>query len=746
MNIERKNNRAKHMSIALPRLPLVSQIYLWGLILFGILFIVTSISTWLIIDAQTYSTIDNLTGETLDSFQTELANDVNALVLFGNWFANDGSSSIVGDNVGRANIDREIQTISNMENLDFIVVTDGHGKVLGRSDPIDANKPSSDLSGFPEIADALAGHVSLKTDVDASGQLEVKYTLPRYSNTSAVISDSSSKPIIGAVSLGFYIDENYLKSVKKNSSLDIGMVVISKDQLTASKLTSQGASLDMIQLAPGITTLDNSTFNSDHLITLMTNHGPYLYKFQPLTVLTRTDSIVIGSGVPTTILDAEHEKWLRIMGLWLLFGVIDLGVLGLFIARNLKQPLVSLSAAIQQIENGDLTHPITLRRDDEFGDLAVQLENMRRQLSERFARTEYEKNGLSSSINNLSIPVVITDGESLITMVNHAANKLLGTAQAPLIGHAWLSLFELSDDANTRVWQSASPMADETHPMIVHERRALCHDPRTVLDIRSTPIHIGAELIGYIHTLQDISEIDRFAKSKKEFLLSVAHELQGPLASWRASVDLLMEEYYNMTRAELGTMLRTLQKNVVRFQGLVEALVDMGKLEAGKFRIAPAPILFERLVMDSLAQIESVPRTHGQELKLELGIAQNIRALADRVRITQVIINLMRNASKYSPDGSTIHIKTYQTAGYLYFQVTDMGSGIPAKEQKQIFERYYRTKRVEDDGSGIGLGLALARAIIEAHGGQIGVSSELGKGSTFWFNLPEVAGTENIYE
>lgn len=747
MNIEQRITRAKRPRITLPRVPLISQIYLGGLLALVLLLIVSSVSAWFIIDQQAHASIDNIAGDTLDSFQSELSEDVNALTLFGKWFANDGTANFFANSPQNAEIAQQLQTILSMEDLDFIVITDNHGLIISKSGQTPIGNNSINISGLTEITDALAGRSNLLADVDASGQLAIKFTLPRYNLSSPNNVDAVPKPVAGTVTLGFYVDDDYLKSVKKKTSFDMGLVVISKDQLAASRLTSRGATLQMAQFSTGNSNLDDSAFNGNRLVTLMTNHGPYLYKFQPLTIPVRSSSIVIGSGIPTSVVDAEHALWLRIMGLWLVFGLIALGVGGFPLARSFTDSLKTLTMAVQQIESGNLTSRVILRRDDELGDLAVYLDNMRKKLNQKIAELNFEKNGLATAINNLAVPVVITNAQNRIAVVNHAAEHVLVTQNATLAERSWYSLFIHSNGSEPRGFSvPSSSMLDESGPMIVRERLALASKPQSVLDISSAPIHIGSELIGYIHTLQDASEADRFARSKNEFLLSVAHELQGPLASWRASVDLLIEDYFEMTRSELGTMLRTLQKTVLRFQSLVGALVDMGKLEAGKFRILPAPALFEKLVHDSLAQIDSVPRTKGQELIVRINTPANCQVMADQARIAQVIINLVRNASKYSPDGEPIIVETRQAAGQVFFQVTDKGNGISPEEQEHIFERYYRSKRVEEDGSGIGLGLALAKAIIEAHGGKIGVLSETGKGSMFWFSLSGIDPSENENE
>jgi PAS domain S-box-containing protein len=740
MSADQKVKRAKRPHITLPRLPIVTQIYLWGLAALGILLILSSLSAWLIIDAQAYSDIDSETSDALDSFQAELTDDTNALVLFGKWLATPSNTALFEKSATSVDAAKALQTLMGMQYLDFIIITDEHGHVIARTGMSGISNPSNNLAASTDISDALAGRMNLRTEVDSAGQLSVKLALPRYSQIDSFKPDGISSNPSGAISLGFYVDDEYLKSVKKKASFDMGLIVISKDQLNASKLTSRGASPQMAQLSTGNTNLDEGAFNGTHLVLLNTNHGPYLYKFRPLAVPSRSNSIVIGSGMPTSLIDAEHFKWFKTFALWLIFGLVDLAIVGFFISRSFTQPLRELSNAIVQMSNGNLANRIVLRRDDELGDLAVQLENMRKGLGQKVAELTFEKNGLSTAIGALAVPVVITDAQNRIAVANRAAEALIGYSTLALAGRAWHTLFKLPEGVetpNTPVWRTANAM--ESRSLLMQERLILTTGEQPILDVKSSPIHIDAELIGYIHTLQDVSEYDRFVKNKNEFLLSVAHELQGPLASWRASIDLLFEDYFEMSRNELGMMLRTLQKTVVRFQGLVEALVDMGKLEAGKFRIQPVPILYGKLVEDSLAQIEAVLKVRGQKLQITLGTPPHSRVMADRARISQVIINLVRNASKYSPEGEPIIVETYSADGQVYFQVTDQGNGISPEEQTHIFERYYRSKRVEEEGSGIGLGLALAKAIIEAHGGQIGVSSELGKGSTFWFTLSEIA-------
>ena len=741
MQVEQRADRTKRSHSGQPRLSLAAQIYLWGLMFLTIVLVVTALSTWLLVNEQVYASIDAQTEDVLGSFESELTEDTNALALAGKWLTEQGILAGLEKPSTIAESARALETFRTLENLDLIIVTDGHGRILSKHGSAGNTRVGDDISTSPDIAEALAGRMSTRAEVDDSGQLAIKVALPGSAQTANANADALSKAAVGTITLGFYVDDEYLKDVRKKARFEMGLVVISKDQLAASLLAGRGASPQLGQFGTSSLNLDDKTFHSDNLVTVMTNRGPYLYNFRPLSIPSRSSSIVVGSGMPTLILDSAHDVWIQRFGIWLGAGLLALVIVGFLMARSFSRPLKELSRAVQQIGRGDLHTWTVVERDDEIGDVAFDLDNMRQELSTKIEEINFEKNGLSTAITSMAVPVVITDSQNRIAAANRAAEALLGSQDANLAGRAWHTLFALQDGVDARgfpVGPSASHIVSGNPSMIVRKRLALNTASQPVLDVSSVPVHVESELVGYVHTLQDVSEIDRFAKAKNEFLLSVAHELEGPLASWRASVELLIEDYGEMTRSELGLMLRTLQKTAVRFQGLVEALVDMGKLEAGKFRIQPAETLYEKLIKDGLGQIEPVLQIRGQSLKLTIKTLPNTKVMADRDRISQVVINLIRNASKYSPEGEPITAETYAAGGRVFFQVTDNGLGIDPEEQERIFERYYRSKRVEEEGAGIGLGLALAKAIVEAHGGEIGVSSEIGKGSTFWFSLAEI--------
>ncbi len=237
------------------------------------------------------------------------------------------------------------------------------------------------------------------------------------------------------------------------------------------------------------------------------------------------------------------------------------------------------------------------------------------------------------------------------------------------------------------------------------------------------------------------AEAAKREEEQKRFWLNVAHELRSPLSSMRTSIDLLLEDYDDLEPSEAETMLQRLQGSAFRFQNLVENLLDYGSIQAGRFTMRPQPVELDVIIHEAFDQVYPLLQARHQRIVLALE-REHAMVIADRHRIEEVIVNLVCNASKYSPPNKTITISTCRDSGRVFLGVTDHGEGIPKEEQAAIFQPFYRSHQVAGDAVGLGLGLPLAREIIEQHGGRIGVNSFPGEATTFWFSLPE-SETEN---
>jgi signal transduction histidine kinase len=237
---------------------------------------------------------------------------------------------------------------------------------------------------------------------------------------------------------------------------------------------------------------------------------------------------------------------------------------------------------------------------------------------------------------------------------------------------------------------------------------------------------------------QAVAEANRF---KDEFLASVSHQLLTPITSIRAAADLLRASPTKEGEAA-DSLISSIARNTQRLQSLVQELLDLARLQRGKAVLSLEPWDLKTIVAESAAAIE--PLTGGKEQALEVETpSSSCPVLADRGRLEQALMNLLANSSKFTPRHG--HIRTtLQDEGREYLvSVTDDGPGIPLAEQGQIFERFYSNSRGPGEKTGAGLGLAIAKTVVELHGGRIWVKSQGGQGSTFSFTLPKGNGLAN---
>ncbi|HEX2517898.1 MAG TPA: ATP-binding protein [Chloroflexota bacterium] len=239
---------------------------------------------------------------------------------------------------------------------------------------------------------------------------------------------------------------------------------------------------------------------------------------------------------------------------------------------------------------------------------------------------------------------------------------------------------------------------------------------------------------------QTYSQLRQLNQLKDEYLFSVAHEVRTPLSSLVASVEILAGDYQHMAPAEREATIRRIERGAVRLQTLVENVLDAGSIRAGRFSIHPRPADLG-LVLDSAAATLQ-PLLEEKRQRLETAVPPTLPAvLADERRITQVFANLLSNASKFGPEGDRIVVSAAARAEDVLVKVSDSGPGIPLPEQGELFERYFRSSSSARGSPGTGLGLAISKAIVEAHGGTVGLESDPRQGTTIWFTLPLATST-----
>ena len=264
----------------------------------------------------------------------------------------------------------------------------------------------------------------------------------------------------------------------------------------------------------------------------------------------------------------------------------------------------------------------------------------------------------------------------------------------------------------------------------------------TALMVKREPLDppkSGADEIAYLdrtlyETAEKLNELETF---KRELISVVSHELRTPLLSISSALELFSMGVLGDLSEKAQNRLKFAQDEASRLIRLINDLLDIEKMEAGKFVLDKSEFRVDELINAAIASVAQLAEP--KQIKLESS-AVDTAIFADRDRLCQVLINLLSNAIKFSPDSGIITVTAEPIDASLEFRVTDQGRGIPEELQEKIFDRFVQVEKTDQTlRGGSGLGLAISRAIVEEHGGSIGVDSQAGKGSTFWFRLPMAA-------
>ncbi len=418
-------------------------------------------------------------------------------------------------------------------------------------------------------------------------------------------------------------------------------------------------------------------------------------------------------------------------------------VLGLvastLLTRRLLQPLSALSEATKKIGEGNFEARARVRGDDELAQVARDFNAMAARLA------EYRKSSLGellqahlsmqAAIDSLPDPVAIFSVEGYLQNVNQAAETLLGLktdsgAKEPLkdVDPATRAVLErvrshvLSGKGafNPRGFEDAAPLSTLLGDRYFLPRGAPVYEARGVI--------VGATVI-----LQDVTRLRRFEELKNDVVATVAHEFRTPLTSLRMAVHLCAEQAAGPVTEKQEELLHAAREDCDRLQGMIDDLLDLSRIESGKVEIYPLPTDARLLVAGALE--EHRPDADVKGIRLELAPTPALSSvLADRERIGHVFSNLIGNALRHTPDGGRVELGAAGADGFVRFTVSDSGPGIAKEYRERIFEKFFQVPGAGPRGTG--LGLYIAKEIVSAHGGEIGVESAPGQGSTFWFTLP----------
>ena len=389
-----------------------------------------------------------------------------------------------------------------------------------------------------------------------------------------------------------------------------------------------------------------------------------------------------------------------------LIAAVAIGMLaGLFIAVAISHRVVGLARAAEEMAGGSFDAPLKTSGPDEIGDLARALDSMRAALEESFGVLTADRNKLAAIFDGLTDAVMVVDFEGSVRFSNKAAGRILDSSGRP----PELILPPL---------QRASDVGFSAHPALRLGDRAYAMTARSLPDERAV-----------LAVLRDRTDELRRELAEADFVSNAAHELRNPLAGISSAIEVLQGGAKD-DPSDRDHFLRRLGEDAERMSRLTQSLLTLARVES-RAAAEHEPVDVPLAIRDVANACDAPPH-----VELVVDVESDLMAIGDPTLLRQVMIGLLTNAFKNTPPPGTVTVRgRHDGEGEVILEVIDTGTGIPAEELERIFERFYRRSESRKQ-EGFGLGLAIAKRMVDVMGGRIGVESVEGEGSTFWVRLP----------
>ncbi len=402
-----------------------------------------------------------------------------------------------------------------------------------------------------------------------------------------------------------------------------------------------------------------------------------------------------------------------------------------FVRKDGGRLPVVVTVTAMRADSGALIGFVAIARDVS-GQRLVETEQAR-----LLHQAEEAERRFRSLVESAPDAIVIVDSAGCLTLVNRRVEELFGFQREELIGQPVEVLIPERLRETHVVHRAGYLRNPRTRPMgegllLAARRRDGTEFP---VEISLSPTTFNGDL-QVTAILRDVTSRRELERQKDEFLANVSHDLRTPLAGIKASIGVVLANEPPGTPEPLHRLLVNIDSASDRMAKLIGDLLELARLQAGRIQLRPDRCDLRALALRVVAAIEPLARERGQRVTVDVP-AQPVPIVADAERLERALLNLLGNAYTYGRSGGTVCLTLARREGEALFAVQDDGPGIPRADQRHIFERFYRGESdATRPGQGSGLGLTIARAMVELHGGRIWVESVPGSGATFWISLP----------
>ncbi len=392
----------------------------------------------------------------------------------------------------------------------------------------------------------------------------------------------------------------------------------------------------------------------------------------------------------------------------------------------IANPIAVLTTSIREIANKNYKERVNFTSHDEFGELATAFNTMAQRLDEyessNLNKLMFEKKRIETIINNMRDAIIGFDETKRVLFANTVAIQLLGIYEKDIIGK-YAPDVALHNDLLRNLLQRDT----KDKPLKIFADGKESYFTKDMLEISNAQQKIGEVII-----LRNVTKFQELDVAKTNFIATISHEFKTPISSIKMSLKLLEDERIGSLNEEQKKLLGNIKGDSQRLLKITGELLDMAQVESGNIHLEVVAANPGQIINQAVDAVLSLAAQ--KNITIEKQVKEGLPAItADMDKTSWVLLNFLSNAIKHSSENSKVIIKAEPKSGSVLFSVQDFGKGINKEYHAQIFEKFFQVPGSVSGGSG--MGLAISREIIERQNGTIGVESEPGKGSTFWFEL-----------
>ena len=454
---------------------------------------------------------------------------------------------------------------------------------------------------------------------------------------------------------------------------------------------------------------------------------------QDIFEIMKLNMIAIKQKSDVAKLTAEKANlWIAVVGTLCFLIAFNLLI---NLPNNIANPIQELTASIKEIANRNYKERVNFMNHNEYGDLAKSFNSMAQKLEEYSSsslhKLTFEKKRLETLINNMHDPIIGLDNDGLLLFVNNEALKIIGLKQEEVIGKSAATIALTNDLLKSLL--SSENENKKVKSMTIYADGKESYFEKELVNITIKPTGEDKTIaIGDVIILRNITIFKELDFAKTNFIATVSHELKTPIASIKMSLQLLEKQETGTINDDQKQLVESIKDDSQRLLKITGELLDLSQLETGNIQLNMEKSNPNEIVNYAIEAVKTQAEQKNITLEIET-FNTNVQVKADTEKTAWVLINFLTNAIRYSPEKSEIKIGLEVINNQLIFKVIDKGQGIDTRYLTKVFDKYFQIPGNHKNGTG--LGLAISKEFIEAQNGTIGVKSELGLGSTFYFSL-----------